>query len=224
GNSEGSVSRVTRRESDTVTRRGKPWVRTAKNGALGSPPRALSTMTLLPSPPFSWAMPARRENATRGSCQPRQRMRPSSHSGASAIGSGSANDSTSAMVALGNNNRAPAIWISTPRISAWAVMFMASCSQTQGKPARGQALGEVGGRHGLSARGDQRRRGGAVETVFQRLSGDEGALARRRHDLRDHGRVAAAEQQDRTVARGQAGKHRDRRIGGAEHRRFALRP
>src|SRR5690606_4369471 len=114
------------------------------------------------------------ENATSGSCQPRQRIRPSSHSGASAIGSGSANDSTSAIVALGSNRRAPAIWISTPRITAWAVMFMASCSQTQGKPARGEALGEVGRRHRLPARGDQRRRGGAVETVFQRLAGDQG--------------------------------------------------
>src|SRR5690606_41465744 len=134
-------------------------------------------------------------------------MRPSNQSGASATGSGSANDSTSAIVAFGSSRRAPAIWINTPRISAWVVMFMASCSQTQGKPARRQALGEIGRRRGFAARRDQRCGGGAVEAVFECLTGDEGPLGGSRHGFGNRRRIAPAEQQDGAVACRQAGEY-----------------
>ena len=74
---------------ETVTRRGKPWDSTAKNGSFGLLPKALSTATLAPIWPSSPDQPARRENDSSGSRQPRQRTRPSSHSGASPTGSGS---------------------------------------------------------------------------------------------------------------------------------------
>ncbi len=75
---------------EMVTSRGNPLLSTAKYGSRGSPPSALNTSTLVPSVTTSMRAPAMRAAATSGTGQPRQRMRPSSQSGAPGTGSGSA--------------------------------------------------------------------------------------------------------------------------------------
>src|SRR5690606_4987612 len=119
-------------------------------------------------------------NATSGSSQPRQRMLPSSHSGALSIGAGSANDSTSAMVALGSSSRAPSTWISTPRMSGLASVFIFASSRV---PVVRHPLRELRRRPGLGSARDRRAGSRIVETFLGRLAGDQGAGGSELHHL-----------------------------------------
>src|SRR5690606_40492848 len=115
------------------------------------------------------------------------------------IGAGSANESTSAMVALGSSRRAPVTWISTPRMSGLASVFMLASSLV---PAVGDAPGELHGRAGVRAARDHRAGGRVVEAFLGRLPGHQGPGDRQFHDLVLLRRVGAAEQQQRAVVGG----------------------
>ena len=156
---------------DTVTKRGKPCVNNAKYGGLQIATKQINTITLLPQP-LSDPEQTRRGNQRQP--QPRQK-RPSNQSGVFSTGTGPTYDSTSAMVAFGNNKRAPGVGFSGRSGVALGWWTWGPCGDTQAGQRCNTRLDEFGGacrrcRRARCAR-PAPRRGATVG----RLAGDERA-------------------------------------------------